>query len=72
MKKRILSMLLLVAMLVTALPLSVLPLLAAEKTAPTAPEYKEADYNALYVLTGLQYATDFFKTNEWWNTEGIE
>ena len=66
MKKRILSMLLLVAMIVTALPLTVLPALAAEKSAPAAPVYNEDDYNALYVNDGLILAFDVMALNEYW------
>jgi hypothetical protein len=53
-------------MLVMALPLSVLPSLAAaeEKT------FEEADYNALYVQDGLAFAADFFRTNQYWNPDG--
>ena len=60
MKKRLLSLLLLVAMIVTALPLMVLPAVAAEKS------YTEDDYNALYVQDGLIFALDFFSTNSYW------
>ena len=63
MKKRVLSMLLLVVMVVTALPLTVLTALAAEEEKT----YTEADYNALYVDTGLTFAADFYKTNKYWN-----
>ena len=67
MKKRIVSMLLLVVMLMTALPLGVFPLISfAEETK----EMSEADYNALYVTEGLQYAYDFYKLNEYWSPNG--
>ena len=69
MKKRILSMLLLVAMIVTALPLMVLPSLAAEEKEK---EYEEKDYNALYVQDGLAMAADFFRMNKYWNTNGTD
>ena len=65
MKKRILSTLLLVAMVVTALPLYVLPTLAAEKE--NAPTFTEEEYNALYAAQDAALiSVDFFKTNEWW------
>ena len=60
MKKRILAMLLLVAMIVTALPLMVLPSLAAEEEK----EYTEADYNELYV-DGIVFGADFYNTNKY-------
>ena len=61
MKKRILSMLLLVVMLVTALPLTALTVFAE-----TTPNYDKDDYNALYVKDGLVWAVDFFDTNAMW------
>ena len=66
MKKRILSMLLLVAMIVTALPLTVLPILASEKSAPAAPVYNEDDYNAFYVNNGLILGFDVMALNTYW------
>ena len=63
MKKRLLSLLLLVAMIVTALPLAVLPAIAAETGEK---EYTAEDYNALYVQNGLIFALDFFGTNSYW------
>ena len=62
MKKRMLAMLLLVAMIVTALPLMVLPTLAAEDEAKT---YTEADYNALYA-DGVVLGFDTMVLNEYW------
>ena len=64
MKKRILSMLLLVAMVVTALPLMVLPTLAAEEQEEKI--YTEADYNNIYVLSGMVAGVDFYSTNQYW------
>ena len=63
MKKRILSMLLLVAMIVTALPLFALPTLAAEEEKV----YEEADYNKLFVQDNLVFGVDFYNTNKYWN-----
>ena len=68
MKKRILAMLLLVAMIVTALPLMVLPTLAAEEKANT---YTEADYNELYVTNGLVFGADFYNTNKYWSNTPV-
>ena len=66
MKKRILSMLLLVVMLVTALPLTVLTALAAEEE--VTPVFTEEAYNALYAAQDAALVSlDFFKTNEYWN-----
>ena len=63
MKKRILAMLLLVAMIVTALPLMVLPTLAAEEEEKV---YTEADYNKLFVTSGMVAGVDFYTTNRYW------
>ncbi|MBQ2719515.1 MAG: hypothetical protein IJF73_05555, partial [Clostridia bacterium] len=63
MKKRILSMLLLVAMVVTALPLFALTAFATGTTAEE-PTFTEDDYNDLYVQDGLFFAADFFETKE--------
>ena len=60
MKKRVLSVLLAVIMLVSAVPM-VLPTFAA-----TENEFTEADYNALYVQNGLEMGADFFRTNQYW------
>ncbi len=68
MKKRLLSMLLLVAMVVTAIPLVALPAVAAEAETEEK-EYTAAQYNDLYVKTGLIYAVDFFGLNSYWKTE---
>ena len=67
MKKRILALLLLAVMIVSALPLTVLPVLAAEEEEIV---YEEKDYNALYVQDGLAFAADFFRTNQYWNPDG--
>ena len=64
MKKRLLSLLLLVAMIVTALPLMALPAIAAETGEK---EYTAEDYNALYVQDDLVFAMDFFRTNSNWD-----
>ncbi len=66
MKKRILSLLLLLCMAVTALPLVAFPAMAAEEEKV----YKEADYNALYVQDGLLFAMDLYKNNPFWNPTG--
>ncbi len=65
MKKRILSMLLLVAMIVTALPLVAISAFATQP-APEEPDFTAEDYNALYVQDDLVYAIDFFSTNAFW------
>ena len=68
MKKRILSMLLLVAMVLTAVPLFAFAALAADGVAAEKPTYEEEDYNDLYVKKdNLVYAADFFVTNEHWD-----
>ena len=71
MKKRILSILLLAAMLITALPLFAFTAFA-EETAAIKRTYEAEDYNALYVKEGLVYAADWFKTNEHWGEVGAE
>ena len=73
MKKRILAMLLLAAMIVTALPLMVLPTLAAEEE-ETVKEYDRAEYdsyNKLYVTDSILFGADFYKMNEYWNPNGM-
>lgn len=65
MKKRILSFCLLLAMVVTALPLAAMTVFSAG----ASDLYKEEDYNALYVQKDLVIAFDFFKTNEHWGEE---
>ena len=71
MKKRIVSTLLLVAMLVAAVPLAAISALAADVEPQAAPrEFVEADYNALYKQEGLFFSMDFFKTNRYWNPNG--
>ena len=67
MKKRLLSLLLLVAMLVTAVPLAALAVFAADPMPQAAPEFTEEDYNALYKQEGLIYAFDVMVTNAHWN-----
>ena len=62
MKKRILSLCLLLAMVVTALPLAALTVFAAGGST----SYDEDDYNALYVQDSLVWAVDFFDTNTDW------
>ncbi|MBO7763058.1 MAG: hypothetical protein J6T24_09700, partial [Clostridia bacterium] len=68
MKRRILSLVLLVATVLTALPLTVLPAIAVEAEKPT---YTEEDYNALYVQDGLVLAADFYRTNAYWGKEAL-
>ena len=63
MKKRVLSVLLAVIMLVSALPM-VLPTFAATENV-----FTEADYKALYVQDKLILGVDFFSTNEYWGGE---
>ncbi|MBO7169633.1 MAG: hypothetical protein J6W28_00470, partial [Clostridia bacterium] len=65
MKKRILSFCLLLAMVVTALPLAAMSVFAASGRA----SYEEEDYNTLYVQKGLVFAADFFDTNEYWGKD---
>ncbi len=66
MKKRILSMLLAIVMVATALPLLVFTAMAEEGDTVTYPETTEEEYNALYVTYGRIFQNDFFKTNEHW------
>ena len=66
MKKRILSMLLAIVMVVTALPLLVFTAMAEEPETVTYPTTTEEEYNALYVQEGLTLATDFFFANKHW------
>ena len=69
MKKRILSMLLLVVMLVTALPLSVLPSLAVEGEEEAQNKFSQEEYDAyneLYVKNGLILAFDVMSLNSYW------
>ena len=67
MKNRIISLVLLVAMVITALPLVAFPVIAAEAPEKT---YTAEEYDALYVQDGLVFAMDFFKTNSYWNVDG--
>ena len=67
MKKRVLSLLLLLAMVVTALPVFALPVFADE---PEDEEPAVFNYDSLYSTTGLIYAIDFYKSNEFWDPEG--
>ncbi len=67
MKKRILSLLLLLAMAVTALPLVAFPAVAAEEEEKV---YTLEDYNGLYVQDGLHFAMDLYKNNVFWNPTG--
>ena len=62
MKKRLLSMLLLAVMLVTAVPLGALTVFATDGA--EEPSFDEKDYNALYVQDGLFFAADFFEAKE--------
>ncbi|MBR7095036.1 MAG: hypothetical protein IKC73_02345, partial [Clostridia bacterium] len=62
MKKRLLSMLLLAVMVITAVPLGVLTVFAEGE--PEAPSFEAEDYNALYVQDGLFFAADFFSVGE--------
>ncbi|MBO7292994.1 MAG: hypothetical protein J6V07_03570, partial [Clostridia bacterium] len=65
MKKRILSFCLLLAMVVTALPLAAMTVFSAGASV----RYKEEDYNTLYVQKGLVFATDFFAANKYWGKD---
>ena len=62
MKKRLLSMLLLAVMVITAAPLGVLTVFAEGEA--EAPSFDADDYNALYVQDGLFFAADFFSAEE--------
>ena len=65
MKKRLLSLLLLVAMIVTALPLVVLPTFATDAAMST---WTEADYDELYAARDAAILSlDFFRANAYWN-----
>ncbi len=71
MKKRVLSLVLAVILVVTALPLAVLPIFAA------APVYKgdiytADDYNALYVADGRLLMIDFYTLNSLWDPDGTK
>ena len=72
MKKRIISLLLLVAMLVTAVPLAAVAVLAADTEPQATPEFTEEDYNALYKQEGLLFWQDFFRLNSHWGTAAPE
>lgn len=72
MKKRILSFLLLLAMVLTALPAFALPALAEGETGTGTTEgrmYEAGDYNALYVSEGLLWGYDFYKLNSYWGEQ---
>ena len=66
MKKRILSLLLAIVTVVTALPLLIFTAMAEEPETVTYPTTTEEEYNALYVQEGLTLATDFFFANKHW------
>lgn len=68
MKKRVLSLLLMLAMVLTALPVVALPVFAAEPEEEE--EVVEFNYDKLYYTKGLVFAIDFFKSNEFWDPEG--
>ena len=73
MKKRLLSILLLVAMLVTAVPLAAISVLAADVEPQAAGrEFTEEDYNALYKQEGLLFWQDFFRLNSYWGAAAPE
>ena len=65
MKKRVLSLLLMLVMLVSAMPLLVF------STSAAAAE-KSYDYSSLYVTDGATLMVDFFTTNEIWIAEGAK
>ncbi len=67
MKKRVLSLLLMLAMVLTALPAVALPVFAAETDGNEPVEF---NYDSLYYTEGLIFAIDFFKSNEFWDPEG--
>ena len=67
MKTRIVSMLLLAVMLMTALPIGVFSLVSF---AAEAEKMSEKDYDALYYTEGLEYAYDFYRLNEYWSPNG--
>ena len=60
MKKRVLSLLLMLLMLVSAVPM-----LAFATSAATAEE-PAVNYDELYIIDGLQYAVDFYTLNDIW------
>lgn len=63
MKKRVLSLLLMLVMVVTAVPFFAFSASADE----TVPEEETVfDYSSLYVTNGLVYALDFYSLNDFW------
>lgn len=69
MKKRLISMLLLLVMLVSAVPMLAFSV-AAEEAAEEEVVY---DYNSLYAdLDKMMYFIDFFKLNDFWGEEAPE
>lgn len=68
MKNRIISLVLLVAMVITALPLVAFPVIAAEETEKT---FTAEEYDDLYVKNGLIFAMDFFSTNSLWGGSAV-
>ena len=71
MKTRLISFLLLLALVVTAMPLVSFAAEGEGQTeTPAVNTMTEKDYNALYVQDGLEMAADFFKMNEYWNPAG--
>lgn len=67
MKKRVISLLLLVVMLVTAVPLATFLSLAAGPAVTAETEEEEFDYNGLYAgYSDIVYYLDFFKLNTFW------
>ncbi len=69
MKKRVLSLLLAIVMVVTALPLLIFTAMAEEPEAVQYPATSKEEYNDLYVKEGLTFAVDYFFANKHWNEE---
>ena len=67
MKKRLISLLLLFTLVLSAMPLGVV---SFASSAEANAEMTEADYNALYVQDNIAYSLDFFKMNEYWSPNG--
>ena len=70
--KRLLPLLLILAMLLSLAAPAVAFATEQESTTPAYPDLTEAEYNGLYVTEGLVFMLDFYKANEYWNTEDID
>jgi len=67
MKTRLIPFLLLLALIVTAIPLFSFAAESEGDTTPAVNTMTEADYNALYVQDGLVTAFDVMVLNQYWN-----